>query len=208
MNGKSLDTFTLNQPFQWARQLVEPLTPHAPIKSYRKGIRLELIENGVPVCRLIHSGSFEVHRSIDGLMIVTVPAPNIIGLGVNDAFIVTAETCKISTLTVSEVHHYFSENNLWEIAAQHMMVITNKLYSYSKQLSAPTAYEVICNQLRELSHEPVQLREKIAIERYIRDKTHLSRSSIMKILSELKVGGYIVIKDGRLCEIKHLPAKY
>ena len=120
----------------------------------------------------------------------------------------TAETCKVSTLTVAEMQQHISDNGLWEIAAQHMIVVTNKLYSYSKQMSAPTAYEVIRNQLRELSHEPASLRENVTIERYIRDKTHLSRSSIMKILSELKTGGYIVIKDGRLCEIKHLPAKY
>ncbi len=207
-DGKPLETPALNQPFPWAKQLVESLTPFAPIKSYRKGIRLGLIENDVPVCRLIHSGSIEVHRSSDGLLVVTLPAPGIIGLGVHDAFLVTAETCKVSTLTVAEMQQHISDNGLWEIAAQHMIVVTNKLYSYSKQMSAPTAYEVIRNQLRELSHEPAHLRENVTIERYIRDKTHLSRSSIMKILSELKTGGYIVIKDGRLCEIKHLPAKY
>ena len=208
MDGKSLDTPALNQPFPWAKQLVESLTPFATIRSFRKGIRLGLIENGVQVCRIIHSGTIEVHRSTDGLLVVTLPAPGIIGLGVHDAFIVTAETSKISTLTVEELQRHISENGLWEVAAQHMIVVTNKLYAYSKQLSAPTAYEVIRNQLRELSHEPAHLREHITIERYIRDKTHLSRSSIMKILAELKTGGYIVIKDGRLCEIKHLPAKY
>ncbi|WP_407437181.1 helix-turn-helix domain-containing protein [Lelliottia sp.] len=76
------------------------------------------------------------------------------------------------------------------------MVVTNKLYSYSKQLSAPTAYEVIRNQLRELSHEPAHFREHVTIERYIRDKTHLSRSSIMKILAELKRAGISSLRTG------------
>ncbi|WP_449549038.1 hypothetical protein [Lelliottia amnigena] len=127
MDGKPLETPALNQPFPWAKQLVESLTPFAPIKSYRKGIRLGLIENDEPVCRLIHSGSIGVHRSSDGLLIVSLPAPGIIGLGVHDAFLVTAETCKISTLTVADMQQHISDNGLWEIAAQHMIVVTNKL---------------------------------------------------------------------------------
>ncbi|MNE79187.1 putative DNA-binding transcriptional regulator [compost metagenome] len=88
------------------------------------------------------------------------------------------------------------------------MQLTSKLYSYSKQLSAPTVYEVICNQLLELMNEPESLRKSIAVERYIRDKTHVSRSSVMKILADLKTGGYITIEGGRLIEIRHLPSKY
>lgn len=89
-----------------------------------------------------------------------------------------------------------------------MVVVSNKLFSYSKQLSAPTAYEVICSQLIQLMHEPEDMRSKIPIERFIRNRTHLSRSSIMKILADLKTGGYISIENGRLVAIHHLPQKY
>ena len=43
---------------------------------------------------------------------------------------------------------------------------------------------------------------------YIQEKTLLSRSGIMKILSDLKQGGHIVIERGILLEIKKLPEKY
>jgi uncharacterized membrane protein len=37
-------------------------------------------------------------------------------------------------------------------------------------------------------------RRGITAERYIRDKTQLSRSGVMRILADLKAGGY---RDGR-----------
>ena len=97
---------------------------------------------------------------------------------------------------------------MWEVLAKHMVVVSSKLFSYSRQLSAPTAYEVICSQLIELMHESESLRETLSAERFIRDRTHLSRSSIMKILADLKTGGYISIENGRLVAIHHLPQKY
>ncbi|WP_416173619.1 helix-turn-helix domain-containing protein [Enterobacter kobei] len=45
-------------------------------------------------------------------------------------------------------------------------------------------------------------------ERYIRNKTPLSRSGVMKILSSLKSGGYINIEQGKLISIGVLPKKY
>lgn len=45
-------------------------------------------------------------------------------------------------------------------------------------------------------------------EKYIREKTHLSRSGVMRILADLKTGGFIEMEEGRLIKINKLPAKY
>lgn len=198
----------LNEPSPYAKQLVEALLPYCEARRYSKGVRLELLKGDVKLCHLLLSGALEVHRNTDHLLIVTIPAPIVIGLGVHDAYVLTAEPCKIATLTLDDAQRYIAENNLWELVTRQMMQLTSKLYSYSKQLSAPTVYEVICNQLLELMNEPESLRKSIAVERYIRDKTHVSRSSVMKILADLKTGGYITIEGGRLIEIRHLPSKY
>jgi hypothetical protein len=209
MDDKPFTQQPLNTPFPWAKILAEALLPHATVQHYRKGIRLPLRENGEPICRIVVSGSVEIHRSSDDLVVLSILSyPSIIGLGVNDVYLVTNESCNIATMSVAEMHVHVQEQNLWEVLAQHMTMLTNKLYAYSKQLSAPTAYEMICNQLMSLSYEPDTLRQNISVERYIREKTHLSRSSIMKILADLRVGGYVVIENGRLIEIKHLPSKY
>ncbi len=199
----------LNEPNPWGQILIDALHPYTTIKLYRKGIRLPIEENGQAVCRFVLSGSVRIYRTSDDLLILTAPANNIVGLGGHNAtYGITAETCKIGTLSLAEFHQRVEELKLWEILAKHMVVVTNKLFYYSKILSAPTAYEIICNQLMELIREPAELRKKVSVERYIRDKTHLSRSSIMKILSNLRIGGYITIDNGRLLEIHHLPQRY
>lgn len=208
MNNKKNSLPFLNEPSPYGKQLVEALLPYGETRRYSKGVRLELLKGDVKLCHLLISGSFEVHRSADDLRIVTIPAPVVIGLGVHDAYLIMAEPCKVATLTLEETERHIAEKNLWELVTHQMMLITNKLYTYSKQLSAPTVYELICNQLIELLNEPEEMRKKIPVERYIREKAHVSRSSVMKILSDLKTGGYIVIDDGRLIEIRHLPSKY
>ncbi|MCF8581537.1 helix-turn-helix domain-containing protein [Enterobacter ludwigii] len=182
--------------------------PYGQAKRYAKGLRFPLVHDGIRLCYILLTGSMEVHRNNDGLLIVTVAAPGIVGLGVHDAFIVTTEPSSFAILRVDEAYCIIDEKGLWETLSRHMMVQSNKLYSYSRQLSAPTVYEVICNQLMELINEPESIRANISVERYIREKTHVSRSSIMKILAELRKGSYVTIEEGRLIAIRHLPSKY
>ncbi|WP_244207820.1 helix-turn-helix domain-containing protein [Rahnella inusitata] len=52
------------------------------------------------------------------------------------------------------------------------------------------------------------MRENIAAANYIQLKTQLSRSTIMKVLAQLKQGGYVKIDNGILKEISHLPLRY
>ena len=56
--------------------------------------------------------------------------------------------------------------------------------------------------------ENEKYRNNITAENYIRDKTNLSRSGIMRILSELKEGGYIEINRGILIKVHQLPEKF
>lgn len=198
----------LNTRYPYSQELVEALKPYAQTKRYPKGMRLHLVLDNVRVCYLLLSGSIKVHRNSDDLLIVNVSAPALLGIGVVDAYIVTASPSTIAVLTLDETYRLIDEKGLWETLSRHMTVVTNKLYAYSRQLTAPTVYEVICNQLMELINEPESIRASIAVERYIREKSHISRSSIMKILADLKTGGYITIEEGRLIAIHHLPSKY
>ena len=209
MTEKDHTLLPLNEPNAWSRQLVDAMLPVATVKTWRKGCQLAIEENGQPLCRMVLSGSVQLHRKADHRLITTVSSYTIQGLGGQNAiYLVTAETCEIATLTLEAFQQRIDELQLWEVFARYMVVVSNKIFYYAKILSAPTAYEMICNQLMELCREPLEVREKFTAERYIREKTHLSRSSIMKILADLRTGNYITIENGRLIEIKHLPQKY
>lgn len=71
-----------------------------------------------------------------------------------------------------------------------------------------TAYEMIRQQLIKLMEEEVDYRHSVTAEKYIREKTRLSRSGVMRILAALKTGGFIEMEEGKLIKINKLPAKY
>ncbi|MDY0972468.1 winged helix-turn-helix transcriptional regulator [Siccibacter turicensis] len=208
MNEKPFSLPPLSERSPWSQRLLDELLPLAQIKRYPKGTRLNLGSGAEQTCYMVVNGWINVYRAADDLLILSVPGPTLMGIAIHEAYIITSTPCSIAAMPVEELHRHVQEKNLWEQLARHIMVLTHKLYVYSRKLSAPTAYEIICNQLVELINEPESLRKEIAVERYIRDKTHLSRSSVMKILSSLRAGEYIVIDNGRLVEIRHLPSKY
>jgi len=92
--------------------------------------------------------------------------------------------------------------------SKHLMFVYNRLYNNVMPQGAPTAYEMIRQQLIKLMDEDESYRNAITAERYIREKTQLSRSGVMRILADLKTGGFIEIEDGRLVKINKLPARY
>lgn len=72
-----------------------------------------------------------------------------------------------------------------------------------------TTYETVCGLLKELMLFPDESREKISVAYYIMDRTHLARSGVMRILADLRLGGYIEIEKGKLKNIvKRFPDKY
>ncbi|HEM8518519.1 TPA: helix-turn-helix domain-containing protein [Citrobacter amalonaticus] len=56
--------------------------------------------------------------------------------------------------------------------------------------------------------EKEELRLAVNASDYIQEKTHLSRSRVMKILSDLRLGDHIVMERGILIRINRLPEQY
>jgi DNA-binding IscR family transcriptional regulator len=70
-------------------------------------------------------------------------------------------------------------------------------------------YSVIRNHLMEMLLMPDETRLRVSILEYIQDRTHLSRSSILNVLSALKKGGYIEFaRGGYLQSVNMLPEKF
>lgn len=164
-------------------------------------------------CYLILKGRVTYYRRSDDLAMSTVTAPGLVGIGnlqqmQQDGYLKTLVACDIVILKMSTVYEVISANQLWETVAKHMMDIAGRLFVHSKQLSAPSAYDIIRIQLTELLNEAPAIRNNITVEKYVRDKTHLSRSGVMRILASLKAGGYIEMHRGKLINIVKLPEKY
>ncbi|WNS34115.1 helix-turn-helix domain-containing protein [Enterobacter asburiae] len=81
----------------------------------------------------------------------------------------------------------------------------SEVYQNSAGLST---YELIRINLNALMEEEEELRLSINVSDYIQDKTRLSRSRVMKILSDLREGDFIEVKRGILLKVNKLPANY
>lgn len=194
-------------------ELFASLSPHVTFETILPGTRLYLFNNNVPCCYLIRRGVCRLHHGADEVLLTTLVVPGIIGIGgvvtaEAGIFIQTQSTCEIAVIDVPQVRLLIERFNLWELLSKHVLRMTNRLLMLSTYLTAPSAYESIRFQLLELMREPAEFREAISAAQYIQKKTRLSRSSIMKILAQLKQGGYVKLEGGILQEICHLPLKY
>lgn len=201
------------QPSEFVPQLVECLTRHADAKHVLSRRRLWYQVSGERFCYLIIRGNGTLHRSSDDRLIATFTAPAVLGLQnlyrlETDVYIRTLVPSEIAIFSMEDVHAIITANNLWEPIAGHMMVVTGKIFNSLEQLSAPSAYQIVRTQLNELFNEKSGIRDNITAERYIREKSHLSRSGIMRILATLKEGGFIELERGVLKKIIKLPEKF
>ncbi|SAC78742.1 cAMP-binding proteins-catabolite gene activator and regulatory subunit of cAMP-dependent protein kinases [Enterobacter cloacae] len=154
-----------------------------------------------------------IHRGNDDLAMATVQGPAVIGLSnlhqtQMRGYIKTFNNCDIVTLKTDFVNETIKNHNLWEPLAYHLMGLAGKLFHSYEDLTGPSAYDIVSAQLYALSNEESSFRLNVTAESYIRDKTHLSRSGVMRILSALKEGGYIEMQRGVLLNIVKLPDRF
>jgi len=204
-------SFGQKQVSPYGKVLIDALSPFAEIKKIAARRNLYLSINQVLYCYLLLEGEFGIYRKSDHRMLAIVSSPTILGI----TGLVTANTsiymkalvpAVAGRVPLEVVQHTIQEQNLWETLSRHLMLLADRLYVSAEQLSAPTAFDMVCTQLTELMREHDDIRENITAERYIRDKTELSRSRIMHILSELKKSGHIDIQKGILLSVGTLPA--
>lgn len=197
----------------YGSELVARLCSYATVRNVTAGEKLLYSVEGKAMCYLILEGSVAIHRSGNDTLLYTGHAPALFGIG-NVADVFFDEYCKtltsgkIGVIDVAIAREVIERDNLWRLLCQHLLFSANRLYTHVLNRTAPTAYEVIRIQLMELLNEELSIRHNITAERYIRDKTQLSRSGVMRILADLKTGGFIEMEDGKLVRINKLPAKY
>lgn len=211
--SKTLTPSFITRTSDFAQTLVEHLQREAIVKQILPRRRLSLKVGNEWYCYLILKGRAFVHRQSDDTAIMSFSAPGLIGTANMtemkiDGYIKTLTLCEIGILPLDKACEVIDKHALWEVLAKHMMVVSGKLFLFNQQLTAPTSYEIVREQLLVLLSEDASLRENITAEHYIRGKTNLSRSGVMRILAALREGGYIEINRGILQKVNMLPEKF
>jgi hypothetical protein len=169
--------------------------------------------NGQRNCFLLHKGSVSLYRSIDGMVLNSESAPYVFGISTqylesDYLYIRTQEASEVSFLPIEEANRIITQEKLWKSLSYLLIYTMTRVYDHCMKISSLPSYEVICYQLYELMSETEDVRNTVSAATYVKNRTFLSRSSIMKILAQLKEGGYITTEKGVLKKIHNLPSKY
>ena len=206
-----MKNITPQRPASAISLLINELTPHSVACNYppRKIIKWKHKDDAK--IYLFLDGQLSILRSSDKLVLGSVYEPHIFGIA--ELFQcqrthalrldTTSTVLKISALKAKEI---FRERNLWyaitEILAYHTAYLGYRDDLVYQQLT----YSVIREHLFEMMNLPENIRQNTTILKYIQDRTHLSRSSILNNLSTLKNEGRIsYARGGYLLEIMSLP---
>lgn len=200
------------KPTNEINMLITHLSPSSTkIETTNK--QLNYSAGGQHQCYLLHKGTVFLYRSIDGMVLNSETAPYVFGLSTqliesDYLYIRVQEGSEITSISIEEANKIIARENLWKCLAYLLIYTATRVYDHCTKISALSSYEIICYQLFELMSETPETRNTVSIVSYIMDRTFLSRSSIMKILAQLKTGNYITTDKGFLIAINNIPSRY
>ncbi|MBV8044371.1 helix-turn-helix domain-containing protein [Pluralibacter sp.] len=187
------------------------LTDGFPEKHIKKWQRLNYVNS--EYVYVVLNGEFEYRRIYDDLCLFTARNPFMFGItsifnDVGHVYGLARSELIVRMIKKSEFIALLTQANAW---SQMTKILTWYLLVANKRddiLVARSAYDVIREFLLEINDLIILGQHKINIYDYIQEYTNLARSTIVKILSELKRGEYIEVDKGHLIKINSLPVKY
>lgn len=194
--------------------LIHKLTPFIEFKSYSLGKRFTISATRQNHCYIVRSGAVSLVRQPDDILVDLLDAPTMRGIIPVHASSLSVHTLRviepaeIAIIEQERLSELLTQLQLWDVFAKHLQLVASAAAEVMFKLVSPSVFNIVRLQLYELMDRPQHIRESISAEKYIRGKTLVSRSAIMRVLSDLKTGGYISIENGILKGIKYIPDKY
>lgn len=202
------------RPEESVQRLTAVLEPVAEKMKIVPRKRMTWSHKGRPQLYLFIEGALSILRASDGLLIVTVYESHLFGIAEmiqpTHGHILRAETeSSILRVDAQQAAEIFREQGLWEDVAALLSYHTAYLFYRDALVVQQRTYSVIRSHLQEMILLPEDARMRTSILDYIQERTLLSRSSVLNVLSALKKGNYISFKrGGYLLDMRDLPEAF
>jgi len=149
----------------------------------------------------IIDGQLSVLRASDGLLIVTVAEPHLFGIAemiqpVRSHLLRSESPTTLLRIDAEYAQALIEEHSLWKDIASVLAYHTAYLLHRDSIVLQQRTYSIVRNHLQEMMLLQEEGRMKLYILNYIQERTHLSRSSILNIVSTLQKGDYLHCKRG------------
>ena len=206
-----LSIYSKNIRPQQAIEAIVAATANFPEKTLKKWQKI--VTSDPNYMHVVVSGEVEIRRSSDELSMFILRNQGCLGVSAiyNNAtymYGLARTPTVIRTIKKADFERLISENNLWPELTQMLVWYITLLSKRDDVLVARSAYSVVREFLLEINDLIVQHKRDVNVYDYIQEYTNLARSTIIKILSDLKKGQYIVVEKGRLITINNLPERY
>lgn len=202
------------KPTDDIKKLIDTLIPFAKVRELLANKKISHNNKRNGDVYLILEGSVDVHRVHDSMVMATAKAPIILGLtnqtiaDSDEYFFSTKTRAVFGIISMNTFKEVVENAGLWGSYTAYLTFVIKYMSVHSSEITALSAYEIIRNQLINLEDESDDFRLNVNAAQYIKERTLLSRSGVMHVLSQLKKGGYIIIDNGVLIKIVKLPQKY
>lgn len=202
-------------PGEALRKIHDALLPFStPYESTSNRSRIKS-QKSTNILWLVSNGSISIHRAYDDLKVSVTSGPIVAGLGdlfepIGRYYFRASRNSRVSYLPGEYAKSIITEKQLWQDVAEVLAFTVHMMIYRDEHLVSKTSYSIIRAKLIEyMKKREVSDLSRTGIVAYIQETTHLSRSLIYNIISQLAEGGYIKTSNGKLIEIaKPLPKNF
>ncbi|WP_274922522.1 helix-turn-helix domain-containing protein [Citrobacter youngae] len=201
------------KPLEHIQILLDAIAPYGEKITSVKGEVLRYQTNGRRYCYLLESGSISLNRRGDGMVLNSERSPFIMGISNQSAYgdrlyVRALEKSSLIRLPLERFNLLLEKFSLWESTCALLIYTSSRIFEHCTMITQMSSYDIVKFHLNQLMHESPSYRTSITAANYIKERTYLSRSSIMRIISDIKSAGLLSIEKGVLIDLKPLPLKY
>ncbi|MEG0866608.1 MAG: helix-turn-helix domain-containing protein [Hafnia sp.] len=169
-----------------------------------------------PIAWFFTHGMFSTYRRIDKLQVFTSFATpesmSVFGLAEGlmkeSFFILKAETpCEGFSFNLKSLYEK-NDPKLWQNISELLSWFIKLAVIRDHQLVGVSSYSIIRSQLITLMSYSEEFRLRVTALAFIKQRTNLSRSNILRVFNELQVGEYISMHRGHLLGFRYLPLHF
>ncbi|MRS13282.1 cyclic nucleotide-binding domain-containing protein [Enterobacteriaceae bacterium RIT691] len=190
-----------DRPTQAIERLIAVLNPLGKLVEVAPRKRLAWEKGDNPYVYIFLSGELSISRIADGILVASVTEPHLFGF--SEMFhpmrsnVLRAETlCRLVQISTKDAEKAIDKHGLWRDVAEILAYHTNAMLCRDLQIVNQRTFPIVCHYLRELDRMPQETKERVNILTYVQERTGLSRSSILNIISSLKTDRYIDFERG------------
>lgn len=199
------------RPAEAIDRLIHVLTPLGKIIEVTPKKRLTWDKAGEPFVYVFLEGELSVSRVTDGILVATVTEPHIFGFSEMFQPLRGNKLRAETPVTLCRIEQPVTENaieqqGLWRDVAAILAYHTNMMLYRDLQIVNQRTFPIVCHYLRELDKLPLETKARVNILNFIQERTGLSRSSILNVISSLKTDKFInFARGGYQLEVFDLP---